>query len=130
MWVVIEAKYSERITMEATPQKMRQSPKTWYRDGFIITSDASMIDLEDLQSQFLGGTPSKLEYQREKCYLVLMTPTPIQGSQSHQIGYLVFQTNQAKHQPHTLKPVLDQKWDSSDLRQWIKECAKDWLNEQ
>jgi len=83
-----------------------------------------MIDFEDLHATFPGKTPWKSEYQPEECYLVLMTPTPFEHSPSHQIGYIVIQTNPATQQHQALKPVLDHMWNSPDLHKWMIECAK------
>jgi len=119
----------ESHNMHTTSQNTRPRSRTWYRDGFMVTSDASMIDFEHLHAALSGRTPSKTEPQPEECYLVLMTPTPFEHSSSHQIGYVVIQTSPATHQDQALKLVVDHEWNSLDLHEWMTECVKDWLEQ-
>ena len=86
-----------------------------------------MIDFQALAAAFPKNDASKSENQSEACYLVLMTPTPLENSLSPYIGYVLVQRSPATCQSQIATPVVDHKWECPDLQEWLMVCAQDWL---
>jgi len=105
-----------------------QKSKTWYRDGFIVTDDISMIDLGALE----GSTSEEenLEKGGTAHHLVLFTPSPPEDDPNPQIGYLLIERHTTTRTLQISKLVMNQRWRNQGLEKWLLDCAEEWLKER
>ena len=99
--------------------------KIWYRDGYIITNDVSMMDVTAIESLNPNPSVAKVFGTFTEQFLVILTPTPLNDSQDSQIGFARVVSTREKPVPEIAELLIHREWRDGGLEKWLKQCAKE-----
>jgi len=116
---------------QTSTRPLQSRPRTWYRDGYIITQDVTRTDFEALTADLSPSTRTKSTLDSKTQYLVLFTPTPLQGESNSCVGYICFEVETSTGKAIVTDLILRRDWRNQGLEDWMvqcaKECSKGWM---
>lgn len=110
---------------QTSTRPLQSRPRTWYRDGYIITQDVSRTDFEALTADLSPSTKKKSTVGPKTQYLVLFTPTPLEDESNSCIGYICFEPDTSTRKAAVTDLVLRRSWRNQGLEDWMVQCAKE-----
>lgn len=124
--------FREQAMTQPEARPYRRRPITWYRDGFIVTDDVSSADFEKVRATLAPSSPKDRTESLDPNtkYLVLLTPTPLEGDASMYIGYICFRPDTPAGRFTMIDTALNRSWRNQGLENWMSQCAREWSERQ